>query len=104
MFNQKLWLIFLVGAILFTGCNSGVPTMKQRLLKFENVLPPVIRQEFKTGQYEKAIQLITDEYRKNSDFKTKLDQVKDDECINIFSIRQVVEFYRDYFVNQKPFR
>lgn len=81
--------------------KSPVPTFSQRLEKFKNVLPPEIRKEFEAANYEKTTQLMEKEYQKNEAFKKALDQVKDDEAINLFTIREVVEFYRDYFVNHK---
>ena len=97
--KKIIWLIFLM--VLATGCSKGVLTMKERLEKFEKILPSEIRTAFDAGNYQQTIKLMEKEYEKNQQFKVLLDKVKDDEAINLFTIKEVVEFYRDYFVKPK---
>lgn len=99
---RNLFFLAVVGLLLFSflGCKSPVPTYTERLEKFEKILTPAIRQEFDAKNYAKTITLMEKEYQANKIFREALEKVKNDEAINLFSIREVVEFYRDYFVSK----
>ncbi len=91
----------LVLLLFFAGCErSKVEILQQRLDAFRHILPDKIREEFDSKNYEKVVDGIDSLLQHDSAFGDEYQRLKDQELINQFSTREVVDFFRVYFVDE----
>lgn len=101
--SSKLSLLFmLTSAVLFLFCSQEprLDNLQKRLDTFRNILPQELRQKFDAGNYQDVVAGLDSLLSKDSAFKGKYEKLKDQEAINVFSTREVVDFYREYFVEE----
>ena len=91
----------LVLFLLFIGCvKSEVQILQDRLDVFRSILPEKIREEFDSKNYEKVVIGLDSLLEHDSNFKEEYQKVKDREAINAFSTKEVVDFFKVYFVEE----
>ena len=103
----KIFLVFLCVSIL-AGCEkSEVEILQNRLDNFRNILPLELRHQFDAKDYQAVVKGIDSLLSTGSkfgqvvpDFKEKYDRLKHEELINLFSSQDVVDYYREYFVEK----
>jgi hypothetical protein len=108
--NWKIEKIFIIAAMVVAGVLLLLATLKEtpdqnytrRLEAFRTILPADARAAFDNNQRDEAARLIESAKTQNPSFRQKYEQLKRDECIGIFTDRDVVDFFQDYFVNRKP--
>jgi len=107
--NWKVEKIFVVAAILISAVLLLLASFKEtpeqnyarRLEAFRTILPVEARGAFDSNERDKATRIIEDTLEVDAVFKEKYEALKNEECIGIFTPREVVDFFRDYFVNYK---
>jgi hypothetical protein len=93
--------ITLVLVLLTVGCEkSEVQILEGRLDAFRNILPEKVREEFDSKNYEKVVIGIDSLLEHDPAFKEEYQKLKDQELINVFSTKEVVDFFKVYFVEE----
>ena len=80
--------------------KSRVENLQGRLDRFRNVLPPNLRQQFDSGDYQTVALGIDSLVQDDLKFKEEFDRIKHDELIDVFSSREVVDFFGEHFVEE----
>jgi len=99
---QKRYRIFLIplllSVLLFSCGESKVQNLQKRLDAFREILPEKVRRDFDSKSSENVVKGIDSLLAVDASFQNKYDKVKDQEAINVFSVQEVVDFYKEYFV------
>jgi hypothetical protein len=81
-----------------TGC---APTAEERLTnrfeKFRSVLPPEIKLTFDNQEYETVVIKIDSLLTIDPKFASQWTDLKKSEAIELFSTREVIDYYVTYF-------
>lgn len=107
--NWKVEKLFIAGAVVLAVVLLLLASFKEtpeqnyarRLEAFRTTLPADARAAFDDNRRDEAAMLIESAKTKDPAFNDRYEQLKRDECIGIFTDRDVVDFFRDYFVNRK---
>ena len=92
---------FLLCISLLIGCEkSKVEILKMRLENFRNLLPPELREKFDSKNYPAVVQGIDSLLQEVPEFEEKYERLKQEELIDAFSPEEVVDFFREYFVEE----
>lgn len=87
--------------ILFISCEkSETQILQERLDDFRNLLPTELRQKFDSKDYPDVTIGIDSLLQVEPSFKTKFEDLKHKELIDVFSTQDVVDYYREYFVEK----
>jgi hypothetical protein len=87
--------------LLFTGCEkSEIQILQERLDAFRNILPEKVKEEFDSKNYEKVVMGIDSLLERDPNFMEEYQKLKDREAINAFSTKEVVDFFKVYFVEE----
>lgn len=83
------------------GCQkSRVQNLQERLDAFRNTLPQNLRSKFDSKNYEEVVKGIDSLLKVDENFKTRYEQMKDKEVINVFTPEEVVDFFKTHFVEE----
>lgn len=86
---------------LITACERSKTEMLQvRLDRFRGILPPELREQFDSKNYEVVAEGIDSLVQNVPDFKEKYEALKHEELIDVFSPQEVVDFFREHFVDE----
>jgi hypothetical protein len=97
--KRAAWVLLCLSMMI--GCEkSNVEILQSRLDKFRNILPPELRQKFDSGNYETVAKGIDSLAQHIPAFKDDYERLKHEELIDVFSAEEVVDFYREYFVEK----
>jgi hypothetical protein len=97
---KKVFFI-LLGVWLMAGCErSEVEVLQNRLDNFRNILPQELRERFDSKDYPAVTTGIDSLLRTEPDFKKEYERLKHEELIDVFSSEEVVDFFREYFVEE----
>lgn len=97
--SSGLMLVFLL-LVVFCGEDSRLQNLQERLDAFRDVLPQDLREKFDSGNYDDVVFGLDSLLSEESAFKSEYQKLKDDEAINVFSTEEVVDYYREYFVEE----
>ncbi len=97
---RKAILAVLCLSVMVACEKSKVETLQGRLDAFRDILPAGLRQRFDSKDYQAAASGIDSLVQKDSEFKRSYQRVKHDELIDVFSAQEVVDFFREYFVEE----
>ncbi len=98
---MKRSLGILLCLCMLMGCEkSKVEILQSRLDRFRDILPPELRQEFDSGNYQTVVTGIDSLLQNVSVFKEDYERLKHQELIDVFSAEEVVDFYREHFVEE----
>lgn len=101
---KVLFSFILISAILiiiFLNCGeSKIENLQKRLDDFKRILPLNLKENFDSKNYEKVSQGIDSLLFVDSLFRRNYLSLKDKEAINSFSTKEVVLFYKEYFVKE----
>lgn len=87
--------------LVFFNCEkSEMQILQERLDNFRNILPVELRTEFDSKKYDEVIKGIDSLSQSVPIFKEKYEELKHEELIDVFSTREVVDFFREYFVEK----
>jgi len=77
-----------------------VDILQRRLDNFRNILPSELRAEFDAKNYEVVVRGIDSLLQVAPEFKERYEKLKHQELIDVFSPQEVVDFFREYFVEE----
>jgi hypothetical protein len=91
----------LVLFLLTVGCEkSEVQILQEKLDAFRNILPEKVREEFDSRNYETVVAGLDSLWEHDPIFSEKYKKLKDQELINVFSSKEVVDYFKVYFVEK----
>jgi hypothetical protein len=94
-------LMVLLCASVIAGCEkSKVDILQRRLDHFREVLPQELREEFDSKNYKVVVQGIDTLLQQDPEFKENYDKLKHEELIDVFSPQEVVDYYREHFMEE----
>jgi hypothetical protein len=97
--RKALATILCLSAML--ACQkSRVESLQTRLDEFRNVLPSRIRQQFDSGDYGSVAAAIDSLLKIDPQFNERYQALKHEELIDVFSSQEVVDFFREHFVEE----
>jgi len=86
---------------MLAGCEkSEVEILQKRLDNFRNILPLELRHQFDAKNYQAVAKGIDSLVQITPAFKEKYQSLKHEELIDVFSPVEVVDFFREYFVEK----
>jgi hypothetical protein len=86
---------------LVAGCEkSKVEILQRRLDHFREILPHELREEFDSKNYKVVTQGIDSLLLQDDEFKESYDNLKHEELIDVFSPQEVVDYFREHFVEE----
>jgi len=97
---RKALLAVLCLSVIMACEKSKLETLQARLDRFRNILPSELRQKFDVGDYQIVAGDIDSLVQIDPEFKESYQALKHDELIDVFSAREVVDFFREYFVEE----
>jgi hypothetical protein len=88
--------------ILFViGCEeSRLDNLERRLNAFRNILPEELKDKFDSGEYQGVVDGLDSLLSSDLNLKRDYEKIKDKEAINVFSSQEVVDYFREYFVEE----
>lgn len=97
---KKAVLAVLCLSMMMACERSKTEMLQRRLDNFRNVLPAEVRQEFDSKNYLAAGRSIDSLVQNVPDFKERYESLKHEELIDLFSPEEVVDFFREHFVEE----
>jgi hypothetical protein len=77
-----------------------VEILQRRLDNFRDVLPVQLREEFDSSDYAAVAQGIDSLVQADATFREEYENLKHEELIDLFSSEEVVDFFREHFVEE----
>ena len=100
-FLASAFLVFL----MVWGCApSREDQIRTRLDAFKAILPEPLRESFEQGDYAGVVVQVDSLLEIDPVFKTRWEEMKAAEAINLFSTAEVIDYFVTYFVNYRPRR
>jgi CelD/BcsL family acetyltransferase involved in cellulose biosynthesis len=97
--KRALWVVLCLS--MMAACEqSKTEILQRRLDDFRNMLPEQMREEFDSGDYAAVARGIDSLVQADSVFREKYDKLKHEELIDVFSAEEVVDFYREHFLEE----
>ena len=91
----------MLGLSMMMACEqSKVEILQRRLGDFRNILPEQLRESFDSSDYAAVAQGIDSLVRADADFRERYENLKREELIDVFSAEEVVDFFREHFVEE----
>jgi len=97
---RKVLLTLLCFLVLVSCEKSEVQILQERLDNFRNILPLELRAEFDSKKYDEVSKGIDSLFQSVPAFKEGFERIKHEELIDVFSTREVVDFFREYFAEK----
>lgn len=85
---------------LFCSQDSRLENLQKRLDAFRNILSQELREKFDSGSHQDVVAGLDSLLTSDLTFKRQYEELKDEEAINVFSTREVVDYYQEYFVEE----
>ena len=97
--KRALWVMLCLS--MMAACEqSKTEILQRRLDDFRNLLPTRMREEFDSGEYAAVARGIDSLAQADSVFRKEYERLKHEELIDVFSAEEVVDFYREHFVEE----
>ncbi|HBE02959.1 MAG TPA: hypothetical protein DC049_10875 [Spirochaetia bacterium] len=93
-------LLLIISLFFLLSCSRS-EQLPARLSAFTGLLSETEIKLFEENNLQPLRELLEKKYSTDADFKKKLDRLKHEECINLFSIQQTLEYYRQNFIKKK---
>lgn len=97
---RRAFLVLLCLSLAGACERSNVEILQQRLDDFRNILPLQLRQEFDSENYATVAQGIDSLVQHDPAFRGEYETLKHEELIDVFSPEEVVDFFREHFVEE----
>lgn len=102
---MKKVLLAISFGILLMGIISCAPSredqIKARLDSFKAILPDQIRTDFENESYDAVVLQVDSLLASDPVFRSRWEEMKAAEAINLFSTREVIDYFVEYFVNYR---
>ena len=97
--KRALWVLLCLS--LTIACEqSKTEILQRRLDNFRNMLSTQLREEFDSSDYAAVAQGIDSLVQADATFREKYQDLKHEELIDVFSPEEVVDFFREHFVEE----
>ena len=97
--RRALWVM--IGLSMMMACEqSKVEILQRRLDSFRNMLPAQLREDFDSSNYAAAARAIDSLVGSDATFREQYENLKHEELIDVFSAEEVVDFFREHFVEE----
>lgn len=97
--KRALWVLLCLS--LMVACEeSKTEILQRRLDNFKNILPAQLREEFDSSDYAAVAQGIDSLLQDDPVFREQFENLKHEELIDVFSSEEVVDFFREHFVEE----
>lgn len=97
--KRALWVLLCLS--LMVACEeSKTEILQQRLDNFRSILPAQLREEFDSSDYAAVAQGIDSLLQTDATFREEYESLKHQELIDVFSAEEVVDFFREHFVEE----
>ena len=97
--RRALWVM--LGLSMMMACEqSKVEILQRRLDNFKNILPAQLREDFDSSDYAAGAQGIDSLVQADAAFREEYENLKHEELIDVFSAEEVVDFFREHFVEE----
>jgi hypothetical protein len=97
--RRALWVM--LGLSMMMACEqSRVEILQRRLDNFRNMLPTQLREDFDSADYAAVAQGIDSLVQADAGFREQYQNLKHEELIDVFSAEEVVDFFREHFVEE----
>ena len=97
--KRALWVLLCLS--LTIACEqSKTEILQQRLDNFRGILPAELREEFDSSDYAAVAQGIDSLLQDDPVFREQFENLKHEELIDVFSPAEVVDFFREHFVEE----
>jgi len=97
---KRAFLILLCVTCVIGYEESKIEILQRRLDNFRNILPPELREEFDSKSYKAVATGIDSLLKYVPAFKERYERLKHEELIDVFSPEEVVDFFREHFVEE----
>jgi len=92
--------LFCISIFFLCSCNPSPYSKKVRLEKFTSLFTAQTQKYFYRGNYPEVISTIETLYQKSAQFRNRYNMLKQEEAIVLFSPKEVVNFYAQYFLTE----
>ena len=97
--KRALWVLLCLS--LMVACEeSKTEILQRRLDNFRNMLPAQLREKFDSSDYAAVAQGIESLVQDDPVFREQFENLKLEELIDVFSSEEVVDFFREHFVEE----
>jgi hypothetical protein len=91
----------MLGLSMMMACEeSKLGILQRRLDNFRNMLPTQLREDFDSADYAAVAQGIDSLIQSDAVFREQYQKLKHEELIDVFSPEEVVDFFREHFVQE----
>ena len=91
----------MLGLSMIMACEeSKVEILQRRLDSFRSILPEQLREDFDSSDYAAVAEGIDSLVQADARFRERLENLKHQELIDVFSAEEVVGFFREHFVEE----
>lgn len=97
---KKTFMVLLCISLVVACEESKTEILQMRLDNFRNILPSELKEEFDAKDYQSVTRGIDSLLQYVPAFKKKYEKLKHEELIDVFSPEEVVDFFREYFVEE----
>ncbi len=97
---KKAVLAILCLSVMMACEKSKTDILQKRLDDFREILPPELRQKFDSKDYQAVAKSIDSLVQDVPGFRQAYERLKHQELIDVFSSEEVVDFFREHFVEE----
>ncbi len=97
--KRALWVLLCL-SLTIACVQSKTEILQRRLANFRNILPAQLREEFDSSDYAAVAQGIDSLLQDDPVFREQFENLKHEELIDVFSPAEVVDFFREHFVEE----
>ena len=97
---KKTFMVLLCISLVVACEESKTEILQMRLDNFRNILPSELKEEFDSKDYQSVTRGIDSLLQYVPAFKEKYEKLKHEELIDVFSPEEVVDFFREHFVDE----
>jgi len=97
--KRAFWVLLCLSMMIVCE-RSNLEILQRRLDDFRSVLPSELREEFDSKNYPAVTKGIDSLLHDDHVFKQKYERLKHEELIDVFSPEEVVDFFREHFVEE----
>ena len=97
--KRALWVVLCLS--MMAACEqSKTDILQRRLDNFRNILPAQLREDFDSSDCAAVAQGIDSLVQADATFREEYENLKHEELIDVFSAEEVVDFFREHFVEE----
>lgn len=98
--QKQVWIVvicLLAGVLLLSCAESKEEMMRKRYEEFRSILPSAVIVSFDKKDFEGAASQVDSLLKVDNNFAASWEQLKKSEAIQLFSTKDVFDYYSTYF-------